>query len=64
MAEPFLVDGRTVDLGVSVGIATTNGASVSPQEIVRQADIALYAAKRAGRGTAIPYREKLDRQAA
>lgn len=64
MAEPFLVEGHTVGLGVSVGIATTIGASVSPQEIVRQADVALYAAKRAGRGTAIPYREKLDRQAA
>src|SRR3546814_2916457 len=39
-----------VRIGASVGIAVADGAAVSAAALVRNADLALYAAKDAGRG--------------
>lgn len=45
LSEPFEVHGRLFQLGVSVGITTPSGP-VAPTEVLRQADVAMYAAKR------------------
>src|SRR5207248_10367139 len=50
LAEPFEYAGRALDLGASVGIRTTDSAEASAKELLREADIALYEAKRRGRG--------------
>jgi diguanylate cyclase (GGDEF)-like protein len=52
LQEPFTVQGATVILGVSIGAAEASpfGASAKPESILADADAALYAAKRAGRG--------------
>lgn len=47
----FLVDGREVFTSASIGIALGSSECDSPQELLRDADIALYRAKAAGRGT-------------
>ena len=51
ISEPYLIDGQEVVIGVSVGIALfpDNGANV--EEILKNADMALYDAKEAGRAT-------------
>ncbi len=51
LEEPFELDGHTARCGGSVGVVVTD-ASQSPEEILRQADIALYEAKGNGRGRA------------
>ncbi len=48
---PFELEGHTARCGGSVGVVVTD-ASQPPEEILRQADIALYEAKGSGRGRA------------
>jgi diguanylate cyclase (GGDEF)-like protein len=60
-AEPFKIDGRTIEVGASIGAAVRNG-DVPPLELLRRADMALYRAKANGRGQAIEYDPELDRE--
>jgi diguanylate cyclase (GGDEF)-like protein len=46
---PFDFDGKTFALGASIGIALYYGASTSTLQLMSQADIAMYQAKRAGK---------------
>ncbi|CCG01964.1 putative bifunctional diguanylate cyclase/phosphodiesterase [Blastococcus saxobsidens] len=49
-AEPFELGGRSLTLGASIGIAGRERRRVRSTELVRDADLAMYAAKAAGRG--------------
>jgi diguanylate cyclase (GGDEF)-like protein len=49
LAEPFEIDGHRLTARASVGIAIGNSA-VSSDELLRQADIAMYGAKSDGKG--------------
>lgn len=60
-AEPFKIDGRTIEVGASIGTAARDG-DVPPLELLRRADMALYRAKANGRGRAIEYDPELDRE--
>jgi diguanylate cyclase (GGDEF)-like protein len=44
--EPWVHDGRRLDLALSVGVAVTAEATQPPAELVRAADAAMYRAKR------------------
>jgi diguanylate cyclase (GGDEF)-like protein len=51
-ANPFVLGGRSLTLGASIGIAGTDGGDrhgVRSTDLVRDADLAMYAAKAAGR---------------
>jgi len=50
MAEPYDLNGKEVRSSASLGIAVSNGTYTLPEEILRDADIALYTAKNSGRG--------------
>ena len=47
-AEPFDIDGRPVEVGTSVGVLPLGTAYTSADEVLRDADIALYRAKNQG----------------
>ncbi|WP_244982840.1 putative bifunctional diguanylate cyclase/phosphodiesterase [Croceicoccus marinus] len=47
---PFLLDGQVVYIGASVGIACSCNDGDEPDELIRKADLALYAAKADGKG--------------
>ncbi len=49
VAEPWLRFGTAVHVTASVGIATTGVGIASGEELMQQADAAMYAAKRSGR---------------
>lgn len=49
MRQPVNYEGHECRFGVSVGIATANGATVDPRKLLVNADIALYKAKSRGR---------------
>jgi diguanylate cyclase (GGDEF)-like protein/PAS domain S-box-containing protein len=48
--RPIDIDGHSVQIGASVGIAFAHRDGDSPEALARRADSAMYAAKRAGRG--------------
>ena len=50
MRQPFLIAGRTLHLSASIGVVNSHGQYGSPEEVIRDADIAMYEAKEAGRG--------------
>jgi diguanylate cyclase (GGDEF)-like protein len=51
LGEPFDIDGQQVLIGVSIGIAVGPGDGLTPDKLLRNADLALYRAKGDGRGT-------------
>ena len=50
LAQPLAVDGITVQVGASVGVALAPQAGDDVDTLIRHADAAMYAAKAAGRG--------------
>jgi diguanylate cyclase (GGDEF)-like protein/PAS domain S-box-containing protein len=51
LSEPIQVDGHVVTIGASIGIAIGEGDTVSPDELLNNADAAMYEAKANGRHT-------------
>ena len=50
LAAAFEIRSREVFVGASIGVALVDDASVGPEDLVRNADTAMYAAKTAGKG--------------
>ncbi len=50
ISEPYIISGHQVQIGASIGIEYITSARVSPDEILRNADLALNLAKTEGRG--------------
>jgi diguanylate cyclase (GGDEF)-like protein len=50
LAEPFILDGNRVQIGVSIGAVCAPADGTEVSLLVRRADEAMYHAKRAGRG--------------
>ncbi|HMN53439.1 MAG TPA: EAL domain-containing protein [Sphingopyxis sp.] len=63
LAKPFAIEGEQVRIGSSIGIAVSEGQGVSSSALVRNADLALYAAKDAGRGVYRFYADAMHNQA-
>ncbi len=61
--EPFAVIGHTVHIGVSIGIAMVPRHGATADDIIRNADIALYQAKSEGRGTPIFFQSEFEQKA-
>lgn len=59
LAQPYLIDGQSVIIGASVGIALAPEHGSTSKELIRNVDLALYAAKDAGRGRFLFYAEHL-----
>ncbi len=55
IAQPFEVLGRHLRIGGSVGVVMFGGSVVVTEELFVRADMALYAAKEAGRGRHVVY---------
>lgn len=51
LGEPLVVAGHSVRVGASIGIVPCPDGGISPDELYRAADTALYQAKQAGRST-------------
>ncbi|MEH0295971.1 bifunctional diguanylate cyclase/phosphodiesterase [Agrobacterium sp. CCNWLW71] len=60
LREPFEIDGVYGSIGASVGAAIATGVNADPVELTRQADIALYHAKAAGRNTYALFGDHMD----
>jgi diguanylate cyclase (GGDEF)-like protein len=69
--RPFVVEGRDVLISASIGVALTGGGSMQPDEVLHNADLAMYQAKAEGRARyelyepalSVSTRDRLDLQA-
>jgi diguanylate cyclase (GGDEF)-like protein/PAS domain S-box-containing protein len=58
--EPFLVAGREIVLGASLGIAGARGGDESAGDLLRNADVAMYRAKHAGKGQVVVFEASMQ----
>ena len=63
LEHPFVVDGRNIDVGASIGIALCPDHGEEADTLMRHADVAMYVAKRTKRGYAV-YAPQLDEHTA
>ncbi|CZT30139.1 putative bifunctional diguanylate cyclase/phosphodiesterase [Pseudomonas cerasi] len=50
MASPVVIHGQNIFTSCSLGIVSANSSHSSPEDLLRDADVAMYAAKKEGRG--------------
>ena len=55
LAEPILIDGQPVTMRASIGIADGSRAGATGPELLREADVAMYAAKASGKDRAAAF---------
>lgn len=58
--EPIRADDHDVTISASVGVAIPKTVDTSSAQLLREADIALYRAKEAGRGRAVIFRPEMS----
>src|SRR4029077_19449205 len=49
LTAPFVINGQEVVISASIGIASSTGPHVQAEDLLRDADIAMYRAQRAGK---------------
>ncbi|WP_244480415.1 EAL domain-containing protein [Rhizobium sp. Root1220] len=57
---PFTIEGHELHIGVSIGIAVADREDTDPERLLKNADIALYRAKQAGRATYRIFEAQMD----
>ncbi|MDE2406089.1 MAG: EAL domain-containing protein [Sphingomonadales bacterium] len=50
VSQPYTIDGKRAVIGTSIGVAVAPYDGLTREDIIRNADLALYAAKNGGRG--------------
>jgi diguanylate cyclase (GGDEF)-like protein len=60
LREPFSIDGLTLEVDASIGIACAPDHGSAVEQLIQRADIAMYAAKEGGRGHLV-FEPQLDR---
>jgi diguanylate cyclase (GGDEF)-like protein len=62
ISEPFELNGHSVDIGASVGVAITPEHGKSVESLMRAADIAMYRAKSLGGGRHFLFNEQVSQE--
>ncbi|MGO4571009.1 putative bifunctional diguanylate cyclase/phosphodiesterase [Microvirga sp. 2TAF3] len=60
LGAPYEIDGQEIVIGTSVGIALAPEGSMTPDQLLKHADLALYRAKAVGRGTFRFFEPEMD----
>ncbi|MBZ9613390.1 putative bifunctional diguanylate cyclase/phosphodiesterase [Rheinheimera maricola] len=58
--EPFQLEQAAVSLSASIGLSLTSNAELSPEELIRRADLAMYQAKNNGRNCYYAFNEQMS----
>lgn len=60
LSAPYDIEGQQAVVSASIGVAITSSSGSEPDTLLRNADIALYRAKNAGRRTYVFYEERMN----
>ncbi|MGQ0484811.1 MAG: putative bifunctional diguanylate cyclase/phosphodiesterase [Hyphomicrobiales bacterium] len=60
IGEPYHIDGQRIIIGTSVGVALAPSDGLDPDQLLKNADLALYRAKEDGRGTVRFFEREMD----
>ncbi|CDZ32327.1 Diguanylate cyclase/phosphodiesterase with extracellular sensor [Neorhizobium galegae bv. officinalis] len=60
ISSPFMLEGNEVVIGTSIGIACAPVHGSTASQLLQNADLALYRAKAAGRGTMVVFEQGMD----
>ena len=63
LSFPYTIAGSTISIGASIGIAISPFDGDVPDDLIRNADLALYAAKEEGRGVHCFYKPQMHAEA-
>ncbi|RKF18630.1 EAL domain-containing protein [Alginatibacterium sediminis] len=63
LSAPYPFEGQSLHIGASVGVSLFPGKGQTAEDLLKQADTAMYQAKSAGRRTVIFFDERMQRQA-
>ena len=63
LVEPFSVAGTQVEQQASIGVTVSDGTKSEKNDLVRNADVALYEAKREGKGRFVLFTPSMHQQA-
>jgi diguanylate cyclase (GGDEF)-like protein len=61
LSRPFEIGGQQIEIGASIGIAVGDPTLCSGSELLRRADLAMYAAKASNKGRVRMFDDALDR---
>ena len=53
LTQPFELAGQSVNVSASIGIASRGEANIGADELIKEADEAMYEAKRGGKGRVV-----------
>ncbi|MEP5171318.1 MAG: EAL domain-containing protein, partial [Erythrobacter sp.] len=59
IGQPMIIDGTSCEIGASVGFTMATSSNATPDQMLIEADLALYKAKHDGRGQVCAYSEGL-----
>ncbi|WP_134498038.1 diguanylate cyclase domain-containing protein, partial [Microvirga pakistanensis] len=60
VSMPYDLEGQEIVIGTSIGIAVASEGNLSPDQLLKQADLALYRAKADGRATYRFFEPEMD----
>ncbi|MEM7288739.1 MAG: diguanylate cyclase, partial [Actinomycetota bacterium] len=60
--DPFLIGDHDVQIGASIGVATSAPGHTDPSVLLNDADVAMYAAKSAGKGSVVTFETSMKEQ--
>jgi diguanylate cyclase (GGDEF)-like protein len=63
LSRPFVIEGHEITVGASIGISTRRPAGLDDLDLLKQADSAMYAAKRTGKNRAVHFSPELGHMA-
>lgn len=59
LQQPYIIQKNTYTIGASIGVTVIDSADFQPEDILRNADIAMYQAKNSGRGQVIFFQHQM-----
>lgn len=62
MRKPFQINGRSITVGISIGVAMVDNDEQDASEVLRKSDIAMYESKAAGKNRALVFDEEMHRR--